>query len=247
MRSQDPPLKLVAVTIAILLVEAVVNAAFSLGPLPLVVTIVAVYVIFIVYGARTGDHTVWLWLVFGVVTGGVEVLSDCDVFLVDTMKVLYYPNTFPKIGVSPAYLPLAWGLIFTELGLIGEWIRQRRSFVAASFITAGLGGVIILVFENLARQAGWWYYQNTPMLVWAPYFVTLFEFLSTLFFVAAGWRIASSALRHAYFWAVTVGVLMGIWMCIAMRISFWLLGPCKGAVIQLLCQPQSLPTYWLTH
>src|SRR5258706_8223352 len=89
MRSQDPPLKLVAVTIAILLVEAVVNAAFSLGPLPLVVTIVAVYVIFIVYGARTGDHTVWLWLVFGVVTGGVGVLSDCDVFLVRTMKDVF--------------------------------------------------------------------------------------------------------------------------------------------------------------
>lgn len=241
-RTQDPPVRLVVITVSAVLLEAIINAIFSLGSAPFAVTVVVVYVVYIVYGAKTKDHTIWLWLLFGFVTGLVEVASNCDVYLVDEMKILVYPPDGMKIGVSPAYLPLAWGVVFTQLGLIGEWIRQRRSIIIASLLTAAVGGVLISIFENLARQAGWWYYQNTPMLLAAPYFVNLFEFLSTLLFVLAGWQIARSKVKHAYVWALFLGVAMGIWMCIAMRISFRLLGPCQGAVIQLPCVSHT-PTF----
>lgn len=240
---QDISLRFTLITVGVLFVVATINAIFSLGWPPLFVTIVALYAAYIWFGIRTGNHAIFVWLLFGLVTGTVEVCSDCDSFLVDVRKVLIYPDDVWKIGVSPFYLPLAWGLVFTQLGLIGEWLRKKFSLILASVITALLGAVMISIFENLARQAGWWYYQNTPMLVWAPYFVNVFEFLSTLFFVLAGWRITrKGSVGSAYFWAVTIGVLSGLWMCVAMRISFWLLGPCEGAAIQLPCYDVPPPT-----
>jgi hypothetical protein len=230
------------ITLGILFTVAVVNAIFTLSWPPLFIAIVLLYIAFIWYGVRTQNHAVFVWLLFGFVTGLVEVVSDCDAFLVETRKVLIYPGNVPKIGVSPFYLPLAWGLVFTQLALIAESLRKRFSILMSSLITSVLAAIMISVFENLAHQAGWWHYQNTPMLLHTPYFVNLFEFLSTLLFVLAGWRITRrGTTRSAYLWAIGIGVLMGIWMCIAMRISFWLLGPCEGAVIQLPCvTPPSL-------
>ena len=244
MTRKEPPLRFVLTTLLILLIVAIVNSMFSLGSIPFALTILAIYTAYFVYGIRHKDHTIWLWLLFGFVTGLVEVASDCDYFLVEEMKVLVYPYDVPKIGVSPAYLPFAWGLIFTILGLLGEWIRLRRSLLVSSLAVALTGGAVISIFENLARQAGWWYYQDTPMLVWAPYFVNVFEFLSTLLIVPAGWRITRASVERAYVWALGMGAVMGIWMCLAMRISFWLLGPCEGAAIQLPCIPVSLPPVW---
>lgn len=241
-RYQDISLRFDLMTIGVLFLVALINAIFSLSWPPLFIVIVVLYLVFIWYGIRTNNHAVFVWLLFGFVTGAVEVLSDCDSFLVEVRKVLIYPDNVPKIGVSPFYLTLAWGLVFTQLGVIGEWLRKRYGLIKASILTALTGAVLISIFENLARQAGWWYYQNTPMLVWAPYFVNVFEFLSTLLFVLAGWRITrKGTVGSSYFWAITIGILMGIWMCIAMRISFWLLGPCEGAVIQLPCYPVAPP------
>ena len=243
-RSVEPPIRFTLITLGILLAQAIVSAIFGLGPIPLAVTVGTLYISFAIFGLKTKDHTIWLWLLFGLVTGTVEVASDCDRFLCIEKEVLIYPDTFPKIGVSPAYLPFAWGLVFTQLGLISEWFRLRRSILASTLLTAALGGVLISVFENLARPAGWWYYQNTPMFIWAPYFVSAFEFLSTLLIVPAGWRIARASVREAYAWALGVGALMGIWMCVAMRFAFWLLGECEGAVIQLPCDRVPLADVW---
>lgn len=240
-RCKEPPLRFVLITTAILLVVAVVSAVFALRAVPLAVTIGLLYIAYFIYGVRTKDHTIWIWLVFGFVTGLVQVGSNCDVFLVEEKAVLVYPTDFPRIGVSPAYLPMAWGLIFTVLGLAGEWIRQRRSLSlpVASIMTAAYGGVLIAMFENLARPAGWWYYKDTPILISAPYFVNVFEFLSAVIIVPLGWAITRESIKYAYLSAIICGIVMGIWMCVAMRIGYWLLGPCSGAVIQMPCSPVS--------
>ncbi len=239
----NPRLTFVLVTIGVLFLEAVVNAIFGLGAIPLAVTVVVLYIAFVIYGARTGDHTIWLFLIFGLVTGLVEVVSDCDSFLVEQVKVLVYPDGIPKIGVSPAYLPFAWALVFTQLGLLAEWFRRNRSLRAASGLTALTGMVMISAYESLARQARWWYYQDVSTLIGSPYFVNLFEFLSTFVFVFAAWRMAHGSLRAEYGWALVCGVLTGIWMCIAMRISYWLLGSCTDAVIRLPCFPLPPPPF----
>lgn len=243
-RSEIPPIHFVIITLGILLAVSVANAAFHAGQTPLVITIIALYFSFFIYGAKTGDHTIWIWLVYGLVTGLVEVASDCDAHLVNVMKVLVYPPNVPKIGVSPAYLPFAWALIWTELGLIGEWIRRQRTLLGPTLLIGLTGSVLIAVFENLARPAGWWFYRDTPMLIFAPYFVMLFEFLSTAVIVPIGWYIARSSIRGAYMWAVIFGVGSGIWMCVAMRIGFYLLGSCTNSVIQFPCEPPDLLPSW---
>jgi hypothetical protein len=243
-RRKAPPLRFILATTCGLVVVSVVCAAFGLGPKPLFYGLLILYAAYFIYGVITKDHTIWLWLLFGLVTGAVEVVSNCDHYLVEDVKTLFYPDNFPKIGVSPAYLPIAWGLIFTVLGLTGEWVRQRKSLFVASVITALFGSALISMFENLARPAGWWYYRDTPMLISAPYFVNIFEFLSTLIIAPVGWGIARESIKSAYGSAIASGVLMGLWMCAAMRIGWWLMGPCSGAVIQLPCFPVSLPPVW---
>lgn len=238
-------MRFVLITVFVLILVGLVNAMFSLGPMPLALTIGIMYVAYAVYGLISKDHTIWLWLLFGFVVGLVELASNCDYHIVtDPYQALVYPKWWRMIGVTPSYLRFGWGMIFTILGLIGLWIRRRNTFVEATLLTAALGAIFILIFENLARQAGWWYYQNTPMLIWSPYFCILFEFLSTLLVVPVGWWITGSTIKKAYFWAIGLGVAMGLWMCVAMRIAFWLLGPCSGAILQFQCKPTRLPTPW---
>lgn len=240
----NPRLTFVLVTIGVLFLEAVVNAVFGLGAVPLAVTVVLLYIAFFIYGGKTGDHTIWLFLIFGFITGLVEVVSDCDYFLVVEQQVLVYPTGLPMIGVSPAYLPVAWGLVFTQLGLLAEWFRgYHRSLLAASAMTALVGMVMISIYETLARQALWWYYQKTATLVYSPYFVNLFEFLSSIVFVFVAWRLARGSRGARYSWAPICGVLTGLWMCVAMRFSFWLLGSCTDAVIRLPCVPLPPPPF----
>lgn len=237
-------IRFVLVTLAVLWTVAVICAIFALGPIPLVVTVVGLYIAFVVYGFREKRPVVWLWLAIGLVAGIVEVWSNCDDYLVVVEQVLVYPDTFPKIGVSPAYLPVAWGLVFTQLGLIGDWFRRNNTLLRAMILTALTGGALIMIFENLAHPAQWWYYQNTPMLFYAPLFVNLFEFLSTAVLVLIGWSIARGAkdpdnpTKPAVTgWAIFGGFVLGIWMCVAMRFGYWMLGPCEGAVIQFACSP----------
>ena len=243
-RSEIPPIRFVVITLVVLFAVCIVNASLQSGETPLIVVIAGLYVAFFIYGAKTGDHTIWIWLLYGLVTGFVEVASDCDTHLVNEMKVLVYPPHRFKIGVSPAYLPLAWGLMWTELGLLGQWIRRKQTLLRPSLLIGLLGATLIALFENLARQAGWWYYRDTPMLVWCPFFVLVFEFLSTVVIVPIGWQIARSSTRRAYIWAIVFGILSGIWMCVAMRIGFALLGPCEGAPIQLPCLPADMLPFW---
>ncbi len=244
-QTQDPPLRFVLITVFVLLLEAVINAMFSLGSIPLAVTIVALYIAYAIYGVVVKDHTIWVWLLFGFVTGLVELASNCDHYLVEDQKVLVYPEGLRMIGVSPSYLRFAWGLIFTVLGLVGLWIRNRRtSWVETALLIAAIGAVLIAVFENLARPSGWWYYRNTPMLVWSPYFVVIFEFLSTLVIVPVGWWISGRSVKSTYLWAIGAGVATGLWMCVAMRIGYWLVGPCSGAIFQIPCKTLNLPEGW---
>lgn len=243
-RSEIPPIRFVIIAVSVLFSVSIVNASLQSGERPLVFVILALYVAFFLYGLKTRDHTIWIWLLYGLVTGFVEVASDCDSFLTHDVKVLVYPDTFPKIGVSPAYLPFAWGLIWTVLGLVGQWLRRQQTLLKPTVLIGLLGAALIALFENLARQAGWWYYRDTPMLVWCPFFVLLFEFLSTVVIVPIGWKITKSSVRGAYMWAIIFGILSGIWMCIAMRIGFAVFGPCEGAIIQFECFKTDFVPFW---
>ena len=244
-RSTDPPMRFVLFTVGVLLLVAIVSAIGKLGAVPLAASVLLLYGAWVWFGVKTRDHTIWLWLLFGLATGLTQVGSNCDWWLCTHLETLIYPDNLPKIGVSPFYLPFAWALIFTQLTIIGAWILKRRDPLTASILTAVIGGVLISIFENLAHPALWWYYQETPMFIWAPYFVNIFEFLSTLGFVLAAWRIArATVLWRAYVWAIGIGFGMGIWMCVAMRFAWWLVGPCEMAAIQLTCEPVPTPAGW---
>src|SRR5262245_21193523 len=154
LQTEDFHIRFVLVMLSIVFVIGVINATFGLGSWPLAIAVTVIYLVYFIYGFKVNDHTIWLWLVFGFETGLVELESNCDYYLVETKKVLIYPDTLRKIGVTPSYLRFAWGLMFMHLGLLGQWInKQRNSRLEAVLLIALIGSIVIGVFENLARQA----------------------------------------------------------------------------------------------
>ena len=187
-----------------------------------------VLTIFIVWALRVNDRVLLGWLLFGVIAGFVELLADW--WLVTHTKSLVYPRA--ELVESPFYMPFAWTLIMTQMLGIADFLRRRMSHIAAALLTAFICGINIPLYEHLAKDAGWWYYELTPMIYAAPYYIILGEALIGLPLVA----IAGALQMKNYRRSVLFGVLSGLSILVAYMIAWWLVGPCDGAVIQFECQ-----------
>lgn len=175
------------------------------------------------YIARYRDGQLARWLLFGLAAGWVELLIDR--WFVGT-GTLVYPVDEPHIWASPAYMPFAWAMVLVQLGAVGAWLRQRLPFFLATALTAVIFGINIPIYEHLAKGARWWWYEQTPMLFDAPYYVILAEFLLALPLVWVAGVIADAPCRRS----VLLGVAEGFWMLLVGVFAFWLLGPCTGSV-----------------
>lgn len=189
-----------------------------------------VLVIYVVFALRTRDVLVMRWLLFGVFAGLTELAADY--WLVTSTKSLVYPVNEPHLVVSPAYMPFAWALVLVQSLGIADWLRHRMSLVWAALVTGLISGVNIPLYEHLAKDADWWYYQATPMLFNAPYYIILGEFLVGLPLV---WLAAALAKRREPAWAAGLGIAEGLVIFGAYVVAWWLVGPCVGAVVQFAC------------
>lgn len=175
------------------------------------------------------DPVLARWLLLGLVGGWVELLTDA--WLVRSTHTLFYPENEPMVLDSPLYMPFAWTLVLAQLGIVGRWLAQRMSLVKASVATALLGGSMIPLYEHLADGAGYWWYADTPMVMDAPYYIIVSEFLLALPLV---WLGTVAEARRWRFSAV-LGLVAGLWMTPSVWIAWQLVGPCQGALIQLRC------------
>ncbi|MEM8931301.1 MAG: hypothetical protein AAGE94_09010, partial [Acidobacteriota bacterium] len=84
----------------------------------------------------------------------------------------------------------------------------------------------------IAKDANWWFYQDTPMLFNAPYYIIFGEFLVGLPLV---WIAIAHERRRQTSWAIGTGVFVGLFILAAYYLTWWLVGPCTGSVIQFAC------------
>ncbi len=197
------------------------SAAFNTGFMCLV---------FAVYIWRTESTTLLRWAIFGVAAGFVELLADW--WLVTQTQSLVYPQDEPMLVVSPLYMPFAWALLFLQLGVVGQWLRTKMPVGLAALFIGLFAAVNIPLYEQLAKGAGWWYYQDTPMLFSAPYYIILGEFLIGVPLVFFGTLLQR---RSPMVGGVMYGVVQGLVILVAYMIAWWLVGPCSGAVLPLAC------------
>ncbi|MEO1083963.1 MAG: hypothetical protein AAFY88_06955 [Acidobacteriota bacterium] len=186
-----------------------------------------VLAIFIAWSLRKRDPVLLGWLLFGVAAGFTELIADW--WLVHKTQSLVYPQA--ELVASPFYMPFAWTLIMAQMLGIAHWLRHRMPLVPAALVTALICGVNIPIYEHLAKDAGWWYYTNTPLFFSAPYYIILGEAIIGLPLVL----FASGLSQVNYKRSVLYGVLCGLSILIAYMIAWWLVGPCTGAVLPVSC------------
>ena len=175
-----------------------------------------VSVIWFVYAVRAKNAMLWNWLVLALVAGWTELAADW--WLVTQTKTLVYVEG-PKVVVSPIYMPFAWMLVLVQIGLVGQWLRTRMALPVAAVVTGLIAGLNIPLYESLAKFADWWYYQDTPMILNAPWYIILGEFLIGLPLVYLGLRLGQ---RVRLGLAALLGVLEGLviwgayWVAVAL-------------------------------
>lgn len=228
MSPEQSRIRFIAATIALVAASNITGALTHAGPRFAFASTVFTLLVLIAGAAYRRDPVLARWLVLGFVGGCIEISTDA--WLVGTDTLVYPPNE-PMIWYSPLYMPLAWTIILTQLGIVGGWFLQHMSLARATLLCGALGGSMIPVYEDLAKSAGYWYYQNTPMLMNAPYYIIVSEFLLSLPLV---W-MARVAPTRPWPFSILLGALAGLWMIPSVLVAWWLVGPCQGAVIPFRC------------
>ena len=179
---------------------------------------------------RFRDPVVGRWLMIGFIAGWLEIATDA--WLVASTGTLVYPSGEPKVWDSPLYMPFAWMIVLTQMGVMATWLAQRLTLARASLVTGLLGGLSIPLYEMMAHYAGYWSYIKTPMLLHAPVYIVISEFLLSL---PLAW-VALKAKGSAWAGVIVLGVLVGLLMIPSVMVAWWLVGPCEGAVFQFHCK-----------
>ncbi len=230
MTAEEARLRFVTGAMALVAASNIFGALTHAGPRFALASTAFSFSLMLAYTAWKRDGVLARWLVIGFVAGWLEICADA--WLVARTTTLVYPSGEPMVWRSPLYMPFAWTIVLAQLGVIGGWLASRLSLVRASVACALLGGSMIPLYEHLAHDAGYWSYRDTPMLMNAPLYIIVAEFLLSLPLV---WMYGH-ALHRGRSYSAFLGLLVGLWMIPSVVLAWWLVGPCQGAWIQFHCR-----------
>jgi uncharacterized membrane protein len=168
--------KLVIAMSTIGMIGAGTAAKFKLGWKAAAAMTFAELAAVLLYWAGTKDPIIPKLLVFGLIVGFGELPSDA--YSVIVKGTLVYPGGEPMIWASPFYMPISWLAIMVQGGFMAWALRQRFGLWKTVLLLVLVGGSYVPLYEYLARNANFWFYQNCPMVLGhTPYYVILAEAL----------------------------------------------------------------------
>lgn len=170
--------------------------------------------LYLAYTWRTRDLFLARVLLFSLAAGWTELLADW--WLVTVTGTLVYPPGGLFVWCSPLYMPFAWTVVTTQLGCIGWWLGRRYGLFAASLLTAAIGAVNIPLYEQWARNAGWWHYRKASMLGYTPWYIIAGEFLIAFSLPAA----MNFVVKQRWQVGAVAGVMQGLWIWAAYWLAF---------------------------
>ena len=221
--------RFVLFAMALVLGSNVYGAITSAGPTFALWSTFFTFLVMLGWTAWQRDGVLARWLTLGFVAGWIEIVTDA--WIVRVTHSLAYPSGEPMVWDSPLYMPFAWTIVLAQLGVVGGFLAKRMSLTRATLVCALLGGLMIPLYELLAHYANYWKYTQTPMLLRAPLYIILAEFLLVLPLVWM-YRVQDGRPRVV---SVALGVAAGAWMLPSVAFAWVLLGPCEGAWIQFSC------------
>ncbi len=217
-KGNTPEAKFIFGTIIMTLAIAAISSYTDAGWFSAFSLATGMYSIIAAFAFWKKDTFLYRLLLFGLVAGIVELLADC--WLVQSTGTLIYPQNEPMIACSPLYMPFAWAVVLIQVGYLGWLISGHKPLWFSVLATMILGLLFIPLFEHWAFGAGWWYYQNTPMIFNTPYYIIIAEGLICMV-LPLFFKLQS---HKKYLLAALFGVIQGLWIWLAYYISFNIIG-----------------------
>lgn len=155
---------------------------------------------------RGRDKALARLLAAAAVFGLVELLAD---FLcVRSTKTLdYSPARSWMILESPWWMPLSWGLVAVQVGVLGERSVARFGQVHGAALSGGLGALLIPFYEEMAYGAQWWRYQDCWMWGHTPVYIIVAEALIGAALALLGhFALQARSLVSALGWGALAGL-----------------------------------------
>ena len=205
----------ILITSGVLLGWSLLSSLMQSGPIMASIITYGLYIFYWAYAWRTRNPLVLRLLILGTIAGVLELFTDH--YLVETIDSLVYPGKELMLWSSPAYMPFAWSNVLLQLSFVGVLITSRLGVFRASIILCVAGGMYIPMYEHLAKDAGWWWYNlNTPMLFNAPVYVILCEALISL--SLPGLLYFSE--HNTPLKTVLLGILEGVWIFVSAWLAY---------------------------
>lgn len=196
---------------------SLLSALFNWGWVSISVLDYGMAVALTIYTIVRKEHLLGKLMIFGLVAGLLEL--PVDAWLVYT-GTLVYPNDEPMLWESPMYMPVAWMLVLVQMGYLSFILLRWRGIYVATLGIFIIGASYIPLYEHLAFHADWWYYQNTPMVWNAPYYIILAEGLLCTAIPAIMWLVS----RTRYSLEPLLGAAEAAWMFISSWIAYQIIG-----------------------
>ena len=196
----------------------ILSAVFALGWIAASVHALVMNLIFSAYVLLRRDMLMATLMVFGLVAGFAELFSDHYAIVTGS---LVYPKEGPFLWTSPLYMPFSWVFTFAQLGYLAVYIRQRNGLVLSIIAMAFIGGSSIPIYEYLAKNAEFWYYQKVPML-WSS--VPIYVIASEAFLAISLPFLAARLQPEKWALAALLGLIQGAWIYLGLRVALYLFG-----------------------
>jgi len=185
------------------------------GPYMASIITYGLYVFYWLYTWRTKNPLILRLLIIGTLAGLLELFTDH--YLVDTINSLVYPGKEWMIWNSPAYMPFAWSNVLLQLSFVGVLLTSRFGLFRASILLCIAGAMYIPLYEHLAKDAGWWWYNlNTVMVFNAPLYVIICEALISLSLPVLLYFSEHNKVGKT----ILLGILEGAWILISAWLAF---------------------------
>jgi hypothetical protein len=214
----DKRCKFVLLTMVLSLAGAIVCAMIRGGWQSATVLNVVIDTMLVGYIVHHRDGLLLRLLIMAVAAGVVEV-AIADPYFVGNGTLVYLRGG-PFVIDSPLYMPLGWAYVLLQIGYVAWWVMQQKGTTAAIVVSTLLGGTNIPVYEALARRASWWYYQDVPMIIGAPYYVILGEAFIGL---ALPFIVKPLATRSPIS-SIWLGLALGVWTLVSGVLAFRIAG-----------------------
>ena len=219
--AQGLPVFFVVGTMAVSLLATGICAWLRLGPTSALVFTPMLALALLIHGLWTQNLLLKRLLVFGMVLGVGELVSDY--FCVAINQTLVYPADEPFLWVSPAYMPVAWMVLMVQLGTLADVLMRRfRHRFLVTVLMAVLGGIHIPIFETLANYAGGWSYHNTPLILdTTPTYIVLAEAMLS---AVLPWMVSRVKTAQRWWQPLFLGWVQAAWVLASVVLAFWLVG-----------------------